>query len=281
MAQISQSIGQGGYNTDVKDIQTIQHLLNKVPPLSGGPDPKLEVEGKNWGSNWDRTIEAINKFQKAKFGGSSDGRIDPGGPTFAELLKYERTFFPVEPGDISLPSDNGFDFNLDPNPSAKSTKFAIQMLGECSLGDGFIGEGASFKICDTENHLAGTFYYIGAGAGVGGGIGKAGGLFKAVRESHSVTAKIIGQIPGFTVPGPWNYFTMQKPVNVGIFQGPARFTPASAFKWGVNILHIPFVGGSNWGLYININSGWTLGIGLGTSIGFMVMEPQTLTPFYG
>lgn len=93
MATISQSIGQGGYNTAVQDIITIQTLLNKVPSGEGGPDPKLIVEGKNWGPNWGKTKAAIVKFQKAKFKGWSDGRIDPerfGGMTMKELNKYER-----------------------------------------------------------------------------------------------------------------------------------------------------------------------------------------------
>ena len=100
---ITQSIGHGGYNTSLDDIKTVQELLNKVPPWSGGPDPKLVIEGKNWGANWHRTLEAIKTFQEAKFNGWSDGRIDPeqfGGKTMTELNKYDQNIFPVDPPDI-------------------------------------------------------------------------------------------------------------------------------------------------------------------------------------
>ncbi|MDD5296960.1 MAG: papain-like cysteine protease family protein [Rhodocyclaceae bacterium] len=101
---ISQSIGQGGYNTSGADIKTIQELLNLVPPAEGGPAPKLAVDGLNHGTNWNHTIQAIHKFQKAKFRGWSDGRVDPekfGGKTMTELNKYDKPSAPGTTGFVN------------------------------------------------------------------------------------------------------------------------------------------------------------------------------------
>ena len=38
---ISQSIGQGGHNSSVEDVKTVQQLLNRVPPTECGPDPSV------------------------------------------------------------------------------------------------------------------------------------------------------------------------------------------------------------------------------------------------
>lgn len=88
---ISQSIGYGGHNSSVQDIKTIQELLNNVPPRNGGPNPPLMVEGRNWGANWNRTVESILAFQRANLKGAADGRVDPessGGKTIVALNSY-------------------------------------------------------------------------------------------------------------------------------------------------------------------------------------------------
>jgi Putative peptidoglycan binding domain len=70
--EIKDSVGQGGKNQP-DDVKAVQALLNKQ-------GEKLPVDGKSS----PQLIAAITKFQKAKlhFG---DGRIDPGGKTWAAL----------------------------------------------------------------------------------------------------------------------------------------------------------------------------------------------------
>jgi hypothetical protein len=253
---LSQSIGRGGYNTSVQDIQTIQSLLNKVPSPSGGPDPKLIVEGKNWGQNWDRTLQAIVQFQKAKFNGWADGRVDPekyGGKTMAELNKYDQLlFYPLDP--LQFPPDVP-PVNPDPPASPKSNNFKIRMLGGLDGGEGIIADVLFFQIWDIENDL--TAFYIYGGPGVG-----------------------VSALPlSGTTKGPWNAFSTEDPVNAGIFIGPARFSSGGSGPLSWNYLHIPFVGGTNWGVYIRMDTGFTCGAGLSTSFGFLAMQPKEVMRF--
>jgi hypothetical protein len=76
---ISGSVGLGGQNRK-DDSKKIQLALNEVPEAFGGPVEPLKVDGLPW----QKTIQAIRKFQKKQLG-FSDGRVDPGGPTLARL----------------------------------------------------------------------------------------------------------------------------------------------------------------------------------------------------
>lgn len=73
-AKISGSVGKGGKNKSA-DVETVQLLLNQ-----NGANPELEPDG-DCGK---LTIGAIEKFQKSKLGWK-DGRVDPGGKTWAAL----------------------------------------------------------------------------------------------------------------------------------------------------------------------------------------------------
>lgn len=84
---ISASVGNPG-NLDPKkinkpdDVIVVQILLNRIAPANGGPDPKLDADGKIG----PKTQEAIDNFQSHhKLG--SDGRIDPGGKMLAALQR--------------------------------------------------------------------------------------------------------------------------------------------------------------------------------------------------
>ncbi len=90
--QISASVGRGGRNLK-SDSETVQQLLNKVPAHQGGPDVPLAVDGLPW----QKTIAAIDKFQKLQCGFKwPDGRVDPGGKTLAKLNEFD-SVEPVEP----------------------------------------------------------------------------------------------------------------------------------------------------------------------------------------
>lgn len=73
--KISGSVGKGGQNLPA-DVMLVQQLLN----LSGVMPP-LETDGVSG----PKTEQAIVKFQ-SKFLKRPDGRVDPGGKTFRELI---------------------------------------------------------------------------------------------------------------------------------------------------------------------------------------------------
>lgn len=84
--RISASVGRSGGVNRPADVKIVQNLLNKVPPLSGGPNPKLLVDGMCG----PKTIDAIQKFQIRHFGvGFTDGRVDPAGRTLAKLNEFD------------------------------------------------------------------------------------------------------------------------------------------------------------------------------------------------
>ncbi len=89
---ITASVGLGGVNREA-DVRTIQRLLNGVPPLQGGPVPKLDVDGKVG----QLTVNAIGGFQKKQIGWS-DGRVDPGGQTWHHLQAIAE----MSPGNPTL-----------------------------------------------------------------------------------------------------------------------------------------------------------------------------------
>jgi len=73
------SVGQGGRNGSA-DVRAVQGALNAVAPASGGPAPKLVVDG----FVGQKTIAAIRRFQSS-WTRVQDGRIDPRGPTLRAL----------------------------------------------------------------------------------------------------------------------------------------------------------------------------------------------------
>lgn len=77
---ISASVGFGGANRTA-DVRTIQELLNGVAAAKGGPLPPLDVDG----ACGPLTVEAIRRFQTARFGPPVDARVDPGQRTLEAL----------------------------------------------------------------------------------------------------------------------------------------------------------------------------------------------------
>ena len=78
---ITATVGEGGANIPA-DVATVQYLLNCVPVSHGGPIKELKIDGFAGVV----TIEAINRFQKIRFG-LSNSRADE--KTFGELKKYD------------------------------------------------------------------------------------------------------------------------------------------------------------------------------------------------
>lgn len=104
---ISASVGQGGVNKK-EDVFNIQYGLDQVPPIDGGPNPQLKIDG----ICGPKTIGAIRNFQLKHFGWSgADGRIDPGKQTIKKLNeKRQRWIQPYLP--LSLGADGWLLANM-------------------------------------------------------------------------------------------------------------------------------------------------------------------------
>ena len=105
---ISASVGRGGVNRSADTI-TVQELLNRVPPSSGGPVPLLKVDGLCG----PKTTTAIQTFQLKQWGWNlADGRVDPAGPTLARLNDFD-TAAPPPPGPPPKPDlPKGIHFGI-------------------------------------------------------------------------------------------------------------------------------------------------------------------------
>jgi hypothetical protein len=118
---ITAAVGVGGANIPA-DVATVQYLLNCVPVSAGGPLRELKIDGFAGVV----TTEAINRFQKARFG-SSNSRVDPeqsGGKTFDELKKYDPLPFsaPVVTPNFK-PSDSE---KMDPSKMNRGIKKSVE-----------------------------------------------------------------------------------------------------------------------------------------------------------
>ena len=85
---------------------------------------------------------------------------------------------------------------------------------------------------------------------------------------------IPGAWPSATMPGDWNDFSTNKPLAVNQFGGPARFTTGGAGPWTKN--YINFMGLPPGTMTVPnplpFSTGFTIGIGAGTSVGTMRLE---------
>jgi hypothetical protein len=89
------------------------------------------------------------------------------------------------------------------------------------------------------------------------------------------------------MPGPWTDFNVTKPMAVNQFTGATRFTTGGAAWWTknyINFMALPS-GTATDPNPLPIDTGFTIGIGAGTSVGTMRLEllgePGGLLPFKG
>ncbi|MEZ4650095.1 MAG: hypothetical protein R3E97_15155 [Candidatus Eisenbacteria bacterium] len=88
MPTIAGSVGANAQNRKT-DVETVQSLLNQVPPSEGGPVVPLAIDGLCYG----KTLAAIGRFQKDGCGFQwPDQRIEPNRRTWNELSRYADTF---------------------------------------------------------------------------------------------------------------------------------------------------------------------------------------------
>jgi hypothetical protein len=143
-----------------------------------------------------------------------------------------------------------------PPPPPVSTEFKIRLLGSLAGSAGpFQVENCFFQIADKKNNL--TSFYVYSSEGVGKGLIK--GL------SLSATMK-----------GPWNDFRTNSAIRVSQFDGPARFTTAGVGPWTSNHLNMMGLpkGVTTIPAVLDLQTGFTIGIGASTSVGAMILNPR-------
>ena len=149
-----------------------------------------------------------------------------------------------------------------PAPSIPtSTAFRIRMLGGLSVGTfGLQADQLYFQIWDHAHSLTSFYVYFAGGAG------------RSVRLPLSATLQ-----------GPWNDFTVTRAIRVNDFGGPARFTSGGSawFTWNyLNMMGLP-PGAATVPRSMRISTGFTMGIGAGTTVGDMRIVDPTPWPFSG
>ncbi|HET9954417.1 MAG TPA: OmpA family protein [Polyangiaceae bacterium] len=143
----------------------------------------------------------------------------------------------------------------------RATRFRIRELGGISGGAGIITfDSLYFQIWDFTNNVT-TFYNY-----------RAGGFGKGAKGGPPLSA---------TLEGPWNDFSTTGPLATDEFGGAARFTTAGGAKWSINFVNFMSLPR---GLKTNpnpleISTGFTVGVGVSTSVGEMSLGPTY--PFTG
>jgi hypothetical protein len=141
----------------------------------------------------------------------------------------------------------------------KTTLFKIRLLGALSSTAGAAQiESMFFQIWAPSLSLTTFYNYL------------SGGIGKSVGPPLSVTLK-----------GPFNDFSTTAPIRTVDFAGPARFTTAGTGPFTVNFLNMMGLppGVATIPNPLKINTGFTVGLGLSTSVG--KMNPGFTGPFTG
>jgi hypothetical protein len=149
---------------------------------------------------------------------------------------------------------------------SRNTKFKIKMHANLNATLVIGGDFSIFQIWDEKAGRC-SFYTYWADA-VGGSL-------------------IPGAWLSATLAGPWNDFTVTKEMGAHQFDGPARFSTGGGGNWTwnyINFMALP-VGTKTIPNPLRIDTGFTIGIGAGTSAGLMRLEmlgtTDGLLPFKG
>lgn len=121
---IRATVGKGGENIPT-DVATVQYLLNCVPVSHGGPIKELKIDG----FAGVLTVEAVNRFQKVRFG-ASNSRVQAGEATFEELKKYD-----LSPFSMPVVVPNFKSANAEKMDPSKMNRF----IGKSIEGGGIKG----------------------------------------------------------------------------------------------------------------------------------------------
>ena len=129
----------------------------------------------------------------------------------------------------------------------------VGKLFKVKIGGGVAFDGLIFLIWDTDNNIACLYVYIGIGLGVG----------------LSFTPKVSA-----TTHGPWTSFTTEKPMSCWQFGRWARFTTAGVASHSVNWITMETPRGIDNVESLSIDTGTTLGAGMGSTIGDIIRADQ-------
>jgi len=282
----SAHIQQGDTGEHVLKIQKAIMMLDRVTIAPA------ELKSKKYGPS---TAGAVLTYKKKrniinfKYQSRADDIV--GKMTIASIdheLANRFPFQPINPSDIFVPHDD--PIVLPPN-SPTSTNFKIRMFGGISAGEGISADLLFFQIWDTKNNLAQKYTYFGQGLGLGlsdlAGVAKLATLISKLPSFARLATKL-ASFSG-TTSGPFNDFLTIKPVPVGIFAGPAHWTSGGGGPFTINILQVFFIAGEASGVQLSINTGFTVGVGVGSTFGFMMpvvidstgWHPSEAIPFSG
>lgn len=143
-----------------------------------------------------------------------------------------------------------------PDAPPTSDVFKVRMLAGLSASAGpFQVENLFFQIADTKNNL--TSFYVYSSEGVGKGL-------------------IPKLFLSGTLKGPWNVFRTTSPIRVSQFAGAARFTTAGGGPWTKNYLNMMGLpkGVSTSPIVLSIETGFTFGFSVSSSVGKMIWNPR-------
>lgn len=156
---------------------------------------------------------------------------------------------------IPMAKDSPPPLRRIPPPPPVNTQFKIRMLGGLVGSAGpFQVENCFFQISDTRNKITAFYTYSSEGVGKG--------------------------LPGLnlsaTMKGPWNDFTTNLAIRVSQFEGAARFTTGGGGPWTSNHLNMMGLpkGVSTIPAVLDIQTGFTIGIGASTSVGKLIWVPR-------
>jgi peptidoglycan hydrolase-like protein with peptidoglycan-binding domain len=119
---ITASVGTSPAPNRFQDVETIQSLLNQVPPNQGGPQPLLDLDG----ICGPLTTGAIRRFQQFQFN-FQDGRVDPNQRTLAKLNEFDLD--PAVGNPIRFQEFQPFDGFEPANPLRKAAPWQMVPLG--------------------------------------------------------------------------------------------------------------------------------------------------------
>jgi len=260
---------------DVPKPEHVGFLVGEVVPLLANNSGRIWMQGSASRTGGDAHNMDLSKRRVQKVAGVlkqrgiSDGQMqldavgesmsfgpkaeDPAARAVALLVLPRRKDDPPPP-------------RVAPPPPKVNTKFKLKMHANLNIAKGAAGDFSIFQIWDQMARLCSFYTYWAAGAG--------GGL-------------IPGAWLSATMPGDWNDFTTNKPLAVNGFGGAARFTTGGGGPWTKN--YINFMGLPPGTMTVPnplpFSTGFTIGIGAGTSVGMVRLEKlgtaDGLLPFTG
>jgi hypothetical protein len=147
-----------------------------------------------------------------------------------------------------------------PTAPPTNTAFRIRVLAELNGGaGGAVVQQIYIQIWDVSHSLTCFYQYTGGGGGA-------------------------SVLPiGGTLSGPWNDFHTTGPVSVVDFGGPARFTTGGAGPWTLNYLNMMGMppGTATSPNPLSLSTGFTMGLGVSTTVGGMIPADPNPWPFSG